>query len=74
MTRLGKYCKIVFMGSMNQIDIKNKDTENNDFKLSFEILKNLDDIVSSVTLIKSERSEYCERLDAAFVNYKENKK
>jgi predicted ribonuclease YlaK len=70
MTRIGKFCKIVFMGSMNQIDIRGKTADNNDFMTAYEIVKDLDNIVGYVRLIKSERSEYCKILDEAFTNYK----
>ena len=70
-TRLGKYCKIVFLGSMNQIDIRNKTKEDNDFKTSIEILKTIKEpIFGFVELVQSERSEYCKILDEAFTNYK----
>ena len=71
-TRLGKFCKIVFLGSMNQIDVKGKTKENNDFAVAHELLKDLD-IVGSVELIKSERSEYVAVFDEIFTNYKKEK-
>jgi predicted ribonuclease YlaK len=70
MTRIGKWCKIVFMGSMNQIDIRGRTAEDNDFMISYDIVKDLEEIVSYVRLIKSERSEYCKVLDEAFSRYK----
>ena len=70
MTRIGKWCKIVFMGSMNQIDIRGRTAEDNDFMISYDIVKDLEGIVSYVRLIKSERSEYCKILDEAFSSYK----
>lgn len=70
MTRIGKWCKIVFMGSMNQIDIRGRTAEDNDFMISYDIVKDLEGIVSYVRLIKSERSEYCKVLDEAFSRYK----
>ena len=71
-TRLGKFCKIVFLGSMNQIDIKGATKKNNDFQIAYDLLKDLE-IVGSVELIKSERSEYAAVFDEIFTNYKENK-
>lgn len=71
-TRLGKFCKIVFLGSMNQIDIKGKTKENNDFSVAHELLKDLD-VVGSVELVKSERSEYAALFDDIFTRYKEEK-
>lgn len=74
-TRLGKYCKAIFMGSLNQIDLKGKTRENNDFKTAYEIINNIpEDICGYVELIKSERSEYCQILDRAFTEYKEKNK
>ena len=69
MTRLGQYCKMVFIGSMNQIDVRNKTKDNNDFKTSFEIVKDCE-FVDSVELIKSERSEYCAIIDELFTKYR----
>ena len=57
---------------MNQIDIKGATKNNNDFKIAYELLKDLD-IVGSVELIKSERSEYAAIFDEIFTKYKENK-
>lgn len=72
-TRLGKFCKLVFLGSLKQIDNKKMTAEKNDFLLSYNILKDLpDDIVGKVDLVKSERSKYCKMLDEAFNNYKGN--
>jgi len=73
-TRLGKYCKIIFTGSTNQIDIKGKTKTNNDFLTSMEIFKTIPEpIVGFVELIKSERSKYCALIDDAFTAYKEKK-
>lgn len=75
LTRMGRYCKVVLMGSMNQIDIRGKTKDDNDFKTSYEILNALPDkIVQSVELVKSERSEYCQIIDEAFQKYKEDQK
>ena len=72
-TRIGKYCKLVLLGSMNQIDIRGKSKNNNDFATAIEILENIDlNIFKKVELIKSERSEYCEVIDKAFSDYKES--
>lgn len=75
-TRIGKYSKIIFLGSLNQIDLKGKTKENNDFKLAYEILTNYledsENLIGYVELVKSERSEYCKLLDEAFNKYKED--
>ena len=74
MTRIGKFCKIIFMGSMNQIDIRGKTAKNNDFMTAYNIVSHLEGIVGSVRLVQSERSEYCKILDEAFANYKYSKR
>ena len=71
-TRLGKFCKIIFLGSMNQIDLKGATKRNNDFQIAYDLLKDLD-IVGSIELVKSERSEYAAIFDEIFTKYKENK-
>lgn len=74
LTRFGKFCKVVLMGSMNQIDIRGKTKDENDFKTSYEILSSLPEkIVEKVELVKSERSEFCQIIDKAFQEYKGNK-
>lgn len=76
LTRIGKFCKVILLGSSNQIDIKGSSKENNDFVKSYTILDSIEDhkIVGSVTLEKSERSEYCRIIDQAFTQYKEQNK
>lgn len=72
-TRLGKFCKIIFLGSLNQIDIKGTKKENTGFSISYNLLKDLE-MVGSVELLKSERSEYCALFDEIFTAYKEEQK
>lgn len=62
LTRVGNYCKIILLGSMNQIDNKHQTKENNDFKTVINKLKPLD-FVGYVELVKSERSEWCSIID-----------
>jgi PhoH-like ATPase len=69
LTRIGKYCKIVFLGSVNQIDIKGMTAEKNDFVRSYEIVKDTG-VVGYVKLKKSERSSYATILDQAFEKVK----
>ena len=76
LTRFSKFSKVVLLGSFNQIDIKNKTEENNDFLTSYKILSNIDDdnfVVKSVTLVKPERSDYCALIDDAITKYKSEK-
>lgn len=73
-TRIGKYCKLIFMGSLKQIDLKGKSAKNNDFLTSYEIIKEIDTdgtLMGYVELTKSERSEFCKLIDEAFNKYKE---
>jgi len=70
-TRLGKHCKLVLLGSIDQIDTKGMNKCNNDFYKSYEILEDLS-FVKSVTLTKSERSKYSTIVDTKFTNYKES--
>ena len=76
LTRVGKFSKVVLLGSFNQIDIKNKTKNNNDFLISYNILSEIVDEnfkLGEVTLVKSERSEFCAIIDDAITKYKENK-
>lgn len=75
-TRIGKFSKIIFLGSLKQVDNKALKGHNNDFKKSYEILmanEATKDLVGRIDLIKSERSDYCRVLDEAFNSYKEQK-
>jgi PhoH-like ATPase len=69
MTRIGAYCKIVFLGSVNQIDVKGMTSDKNDFTKAYDIVKNTG-FVGYVHLVKSERSVYATTLDEAFDIYK----
>ena len=73
LTRIGKFSKVVLLGSFNQIGIKNRTKTNNDFLISYEILSgimNENFKMGSVTLEKSERSEFCAIIDDAITAYK----
>lgn len=70
-TRIGNYSKIIFLGSVNQIDIRGKDREHNDFIEAMHIFEGIEPpIYAHVELQKSERSEYCRVIDEAFQQYK----
>lgn len=70
-TRLGKYCKLVFLGSLKQIDNRKMSIGKNDFAIAYDILSNIkDDIVARVDLVISERSAYCKVIDEAFNQYR----
>lgn len=68
-TRIGNNCKMVIIGSANQIDIEKGDVDNNDFKLSYEILKPTG-LVGYVHLTRPMRSSFVAEFDQAFVAYK----
>ena len=73
-TRIGDYSKIIFLGSVNQIDIRGKNSEDNDFKIAMKIFDSIEPKISAnVELIKSERSAYCRIIDEAFLKYKNEK-
>jgi PhoH-like ATPase len=63
LTRIGEYCKVILLGSMNQIDNKvQAKKEKCDFQRVQECLNEFD-FVASVELIKSKRSEICALID-----------
>lgn len=66
-TRLGKNCKMIILGSLLQVDVDNKGE--NPFLTAYKILEPTG-LVSKVTLKKSERSGFCAAFDEAFENYK----
>lgn len=74
MTRISPNCKMIFMGSLNQIDLKDKNFETNGFKLSIDCCKENnfenDGLVGYVELTKSMRSPFCVKIDKAFTEFK----
>lgn len=69
-TRLGDYCKLIFLGSYKQIDDpKQRRQEKCDFQKMAEAFESLN-FVGQVHLIKSMRSEYCAILDEVFEEIK----
>ena len=68
-TRIGNGCKMVILGSPNQIDIQGQTVEDNAFMLSYEILKPTG-LIGFVELTKPMRSSFVSDFDQAFVNYK----
>lgn len=62
LTRIGRYSKVVMLGSINQIDDRSMTKEKNDFMESYEKLKD-QPFVGYVELIKSERSEITDIID-----------
>lgn len=64
LTRAGDYCKVILLGSVNQIDQKGQTKEQNAFITSYEKLKKFD-FVGRVDLWKTERSKICTLIDNA---------
>lgn len=68
-TRISNTCKMVIIGSPNQIDIPGMSQEKNDFLLSYEILKPTK-MVGYVELTKPMRSSFVADFDLRFSEYK----
>lgn len=63
LTRVGQYCKVVLLGSLNQIDDKHQaKKERCDFVRVMECLEDLE-FVESIKLIQSKRSDICALVD-----------
>lgn len=63
LTRIGKFCKIILLGSMNQIDDeKQRKKEKCDFQAVIDVLKDLP-YVGYVELVQSMRSPICVEVD-----------
>ena len=63
LTRVGQYCKIILLGSLNQIDNKAQARkEKCDFQRVQETLSEFD-FVKTVTLVQSKRSKICTLID-----------
>ena len=71
-TRIGRYTKMVIIGSPNQIDIPNATTDDNAFLVSYDILAPTG-LVGYVELTEPMRSGFVKEFDEAFVAYKRNK-
>lgn len=70
LTRMGKYAKIIMLGSFNQIDdVKQRKQEKCDFQKTIEKLTEFN-FVAHVELYQSMRSEYCTLIDEAFEGIK----
>lgn len=70
-TRLGKYSKMVVLGSMNQIDIPGMHRNDNDLSTIIRLMReNFPYNVGYVELTKSERSDLCGQFDKVLTDYK----
>ncbi len=68
-TRIGRNCKLVFMGSVNQIDVPEQSEESNDFITSYRILEPTG-LVGFVRLCEPMRSGFVAEFDERFVAYR----
>ena len=68
-TRISNNCKMVIIGSPNQIDIPGMTVEKNDFLLSYEILKP-SKLIGYVELKTPMRSSFVADFDMLFTEYK----
>lgn len=68
-TRIGERCKMVILGSANQVDIPLASSAENDFLLSYSILKPTG-LVGYVHLTRPMRSSFVAEFDQRFVQYR----
>ena len=68
-TRIGANCKMVIIGSPNQIDVPGQTPEQNAFEISYEILKPTG-LVGYVELTRPMRTSFVVDFDLRFLEYK----
>ncbi len=68
-TRIGSMCKMVIIGSPNQIDVPGQTPEHNAFEIAYEILKPTG-LVGYVELSKPMRTSFVVDFDLRFLEYK----
>lgn len=68
-TRIGNCCKMVVIGSPNQIDVPDQTVEHNAFEIAYEILKPTK-LIGYVELVKPMRTSFVVDFDMRFVEYK----
>lgn len=68
-TRIGKMCKMVIIGSPNQIDVPDQTPENNAFDIAYEILKPTG-LIGFVELTAPMRTSFVVDFDLRFLEYK----
>ncbi len=70
-TRMGKFTKLVFLASTNQIDVPGMTATDNDFATICSLLREqFPDQIGYVHLTQSERSPYCAAFDQALTAFK----
>jgi len=72
-TRIGKNCKLIVLGSPNQVDVPEERGAENPFLLAYQILKPTG-MVGYVELTEPMRSSFVAEFDEAFAAYKKAKK
>lgn len=73
LTRVGRYCKIIMLGSINQIDNSKQSKSTNAFTEIYDVLKDLPE-VGGVELLKSERSDISGKIDEILSSYTKKSK
>lgn len=68
-TRIGNMCKMIIIGSPNQIDVPGQTTSKNAFDISYEILKPTG-LIGYVELAKPMRTSFVVDFDLRFTEYK----
>jgi len=68
-TRIGNMCKMIIIGSPNQIDVPGQTPEKNAFEIAYEILKPTG-LVGYVELAKPMRTSFVVDFDLRFTEYK----
>ena len=68
-TRIGNMCKMIIIGSPNQIDIPEASSENNAFDIAYEILKPTG-LVGFVEMSRPMRNSFVVDFDLRFLEYK----
>lgn len=68
-TRIGKNCKMIIIGSPNQIDVQGQTPEKNAFEISYEILKPTG-LIGYVELSRPMRTSFVVDFDLRFLEYK----
>ena len=68
-TRIGNMCKMIIIGSPNQIDVPGQTPEKNAFDISYEILKPTG-LVGFVELSRPMRTSFVVDFDLRFLEYK----
>lgn len=72
LTRMGRWSKLVLLGSMNQIDAKRQNKKRCDFERVIEALENEVPEFAHVHLIQSMRAPWCVKIDQLLSELEQN--